>query len=176
MTSADEAAAAQQAEAQQQQQADGEQVRRRPHAPCTSPSSSLLRPALPCMFMNEAPAMLKLTAMPCPQPPAAAAAAAATAACRLPPRTSAPWCAPIATPIAAPQVVTPWDVAGGADGKIDYNKLVEQVAARAHALLCVPCRPSTGSCTCTADAASVTPLAAAAATPIAPRCSLAARR
>jgi len=24
------------------------------------------------------------------------------------------------------QVVTPWDVSGGADGKIDYNKLVEQ--------------------------------------------------
>lgn len=24
------------------------------------------------------------------------------------------------------QIVTPWDVQGGADGKIDYNKLVEQ--------------------------------------------------
>lgn len=24
------------------------------------------------------------------------------------------------------QVVTPWDVSGGADGKIDYNKLVQQ--------------------------------------------------
>lgn len=31
-----------------------------------------------------------------------------------------------AAPPADEQVVTPWDVAGGADGKIDYNKLVEQ--------------------------------------------------
>jgi hypothetical protein len=29
------------------------------------------------------------------------------------------------------QVVTPWDVAGGADGKIDYNKLVEQFGCQA---------------------------------------------
>ncbi len=29
-------------------------------------------------------------------------------------------------PCLPPQVVTPWDVQGGADGKIDYNKLVEQ--------------------------------------------------
>ena len=27
---------------------------------------------------------------------------------------------------AGEQVVTPWDVSGGADGKIDYNKLVAQ--------------------------------------------------
>lgn len=51
-----------------------------------------------------------------------AAATAAATACRLPSNRPAP-------PIAAPQVVTPWDVAGGADGKIDYNKLVEQVGA-----------------------------------------------
>jgi hypothetical protein len=24
-------------------------------------------------------------------------------------------------------VITPWDVSGGADGKVDYNKLTEQV-------------------------------------------------
>jgi hypothetical protein len=30
---------------------------------------------------------------------------------------------------AATQVITPWDVTGGADGKVDYNKLVAQVRA-----------------------------------------------
>ena len=46
-----------------------------------------------------------------PPPPAAAAAAPSHLLLHLP----------------AHQVVTPWDVTGGADGKIDYNKLVEQV-------------------------------------------------
>jgi hypothetical protein len=25
------------------------------------------------------------------------------------------------------QVITPWDVSGGADGKVDYDKLISQV-------------------------------------------------
>jgi hypothetical protein len=28
------------------------------------------------------------------------------------------------------QVITPWDVQGGADGKVDYNKLIEQVTTQ----------------------------------------------
>jgi hypothetical protein len=31
------------------------------------------------------------------------------------------------------QVITPWDVQGGADGKVDYNKLIEQVTTAAAA-------------------------------------------
>ena len=46
----------------------------------------------------------------------AAAAAAAAAAYATP-----------APDVLSSQVVTPWDVTGGADGKIDYNKLVAQV-------------------------------------------------
>jgi len=48
------------------------------------------------------------------------------------------------------QVVTPWDVSGGADGKIDYNKLVAQfgcqtidpaLAERIERLTGVPAHP-----------------------------------
>lgn len=31
-------------------------------------------------------------------------------------------------PSALLQVITPWDVAGGADGKVDYNKIVSDVS------------------------------------------------
>lgn len=51
---------------------------------------------------------------------AAAATAATAAATRLLPAH------PPSSPGAC-QVITPWDVTGGADGKIDYNKLVAQV-------------------------------------------------
>jgi hypothetical protein len=33
------------------------------------------------------------------------------------------------TAAALAQVITPWAVTGGSDGKVDYNKLVEQVRA-----------------------------------------------
>ena len=31
------------------------------------------------------------------------------------------------------QVVTPWDVSGGTDGKIDYDKLTREVSSFSHA-------------------------------------------
>lgn len=35
----------------------------------------------------------------------------------------------IKTTYALSQVVTPWDVSGGTDGKIDYDKLIREVSA-----------------------------------------------
>jgi len=35
-------------------------------------------------------------------------------------------CALSASP--RPQVITPWDVSGGADGKVDYDKIVNDVS------------------------------------------------
>lgn len=60
-------------------------------------------------------------------PPAWRIAAAATAAAAASPPPPLSRCLPRLRLDLTAQVVTPWDVAGGADGKIDYNKLVEQV-------------------------------------------------
>lgn len=55
--------------------------------------------------------------------------AAATRCCLLAPPPDASSSPPHSLPFCVFQVITPWDVTGGADGKIDYNKLVAQVRA-----------------------------------------------
>jgi hypothetical protein len=111
------------AAAQEQQPADGEQV---------TPAHMSLGRGARLLLTGQHSDTLSQRASPIAPAPrlAAAAIAAATArpaACR---RQQA--CLPL-TPCSGParcaaaQVVTPWDVTGGADGKIDYNKLVSQV-------------------------------------------------
>ncbi len=103
-----------------QQPADGEQVRRRPTCRRALRTGGPGAPnrAAHCL---EWPSWRQLGSQADGRSAAnavavAVAAAAAAAACATP--------APMST---LSQVVTPWDVTGGADGKIDYNKLVAQV-------------------------------------------------
>lgn len=126
MTTLEEQAAAngEQQPSESQQAQDGEQVGLflltvavHTEARCLPSNAWHGGSALPNLQINERDNALPIAGL---LPPAAAAAC-----CRRLP------CLVLTAPatLCNCQVITPWDVTGGADGKIDYNKLVAQVRA-----------------------------------------------
>lgn len=128
------AAAEQQQDAEAQQPQDGEQV----IATCcwgweiSSGSGDGSQPTLSFVLFGAMP-NAAIRAVNRRQPPPAVLL---STRCRRFHRTTGqhccmPCCGSILPHSAQPctQVITPWDVTGGSDGKIDYNKLVAQVGA-----------------------------------------------